>query len=189
MVRPRGDARGAANEGFALVGALMVMLLLSAVGAALVLATSTETLIASNFRAARQAFYAADAAAEWGAADLEAAAADFATVLGGTVASAFVDGAPAGARLLADGSAVNLTAIAARSPSWSLYAYGPLERLLPAGPSSPFYIVVFIKDAGGPERIDLRAEAFGPRGAHRVVEVGLSRQSSGVKFESWREVR
>ena len=46
------------------------MTILMALGAALVVITSTETIVAGNFRSSRQAFYAAEAAAELAVAEL-----------------------------------------------------------------------------------------------------------------------
>ena len=50
--------------------ALMGMTILMALGAALVAITSTETIIAGNFRNSTQAFYVAEAAAEFAVAEL-----------------------------------------------------------------------------------------------------------------------
>ena len=52
------------ESGIALVVALMTMVLMMALGAALVLITSSETMIAANFRVSQEAFYAADAVFE-----------------------------------------------------------------------------------------------------------------------------
>ncbi len=52
------------EDGIALLVALMAMLLLTALGAALVLATSSETIIAANFRRSAELLYAADAGLE-----------------------------------------------------------------------------------------------------------------------------
>lgn len=179
------------DRGVALVVALMALLLLTAIGAALVLATSTEVLISSSFRGGVQALYAADAAVEWAAADVAAVVPDWPTLLGGSVRSPFVDGAPSGSRLLADGSVVDLSSVAAANPAWRLYAYGALRDLLPiSSRPSPFYVVVFVApDPAGPERLKLRAEAFGLRGAHRIVELDVLRSGAGVKFVAWREGR
>ena len=59
--RRTGRAR---QDGVALVIVVMSMLLLSAVGAALVLVTSADVLIAANVGASNEALYAADAAFE-----------------------------------------------------------------------------------------------------------------------------
>ena len=50
------------ERGAALVVSLMAMLLLSALGLALVMTTMTETKIAGNYTASQEAMYAADAA-------------------------------------------------------------------------------------------------------------------------------
>ena len=52
------------DDGVALVIAMMAMLLLAALGAALVLTTSSETVIAGNYRNSGEALYAADAIVE-----------------------------------------------------------------------------------------------------------------------------
>jgi hypothetical protein len=82
---------------------------------------------------------------------------------------------------------------AANNPVWQLYAYGPLADMLPFRTiDSPLYVVLMVADdpseddglplqdgqlAGHPGRgvIALRAEAFGPRGAHKTIEVTVSR--------------
>jgi len=88
----------------------------------------------------------------------------------------------------------------ANNPRWQPFAWGYLKRLLPAAIDSPFYVVVMVADDpsecddnplvdGGalvscPQGVkvnpgagvmDVRAEAFGPFGAHRVVEVTVAR--------------
>jgi hypothetical protein len=100
------------------------------------------------------------------------------------------------------------------NPRWALYGYGPLETLLPPGAiRSPFYIVVFVADdpaendddpardgtaPGNPGAgvLRLRAEAFGPGGAHRAVEATAARdrpidptQPAAVRIRSWRDIR
>ena len=52
--------RGSGEEGIALIIALMAVLLLSALGFALVMTTSTETMIATNYRNGNEGLYAAD---------------------------------------------------------------------------------------------------------------------------------
>lgn len=179
------------DRGIALVIALMAILFMSALGAALVMTTSAEALIASSFRTGQQAIYAADAAAEWALADLAAVAPDWPTLLDGGVRSPFVDGPPSGRRTLADGSVVDLESVVAANPGWMLYAFGPLAALLPASNrQSPFYIVVFVAaHSTAPERLRVKAEAFGPRGARRAVELEVSRGPGGARLESWHQVR
>lgn len=88
------------------------------------------------------------------------------------------------------------------NPRWMPYAYGPATSLIETGTiSSPFYVVVWVGDdprdsdnnplvdggvsanAGYPTNrgagvIGLRAEAFGPNGAHRVIETTVARTDS-----------
>jgi|SRR5580765_604562 len=152
--------------------ALMATLLMSALGAALVLTTSSDALIAANFRDAQQGVYAADAALERAMSDL-ATRADWNAILDGTASSAFVDGPPSGVRALADGSSLDLdhtlnmmncrkiTACSAsnlsantaqrpwgaNNPVWRLFAYGPLSSLLPPHTlESAFYVIVMVAD-------------------------------------------
>jgi hypothetical protein len=204
----------------AIIVALMATLLMSALGAALVLTTSSEALIAANFRNAQEAVYAADAALEVSMDDL-ATAADWNAILDGSTQSVFVDGAPSGFRTLADGSLLDLTEMlnmtncrkatpcsasdltantarrpwGANNPVWRLFAYGPFSSLLPAGRiDSSYYVVVMVADDPdpGPGVLLLRAEGFGPRGVHQVIESTVGRPgtaSAGVRMLSWRLVR
>jgi len=224
MQRPRQD------RGVALIVVLLTMVLLSALGVALVLATSAETRIAGNFRTAQQTLYAAEAAAERAIDDL-ALVPDWSTLIGGGVLSSFVDGPPGGVRQLDDGSRVDLAAVVSfancqkttcsnadmdavtedrpwgpNNPRWTPYAFGPLRALLPAGAvPTPQYVVVLVGDdpgetdndpshdsaAGTPGAgiVALRAEAFGPGGAHKIVELTVVRGASAVRVLSWRELR
>ena len=152
--------------------ALVVMLMISALGAALVLNTSSETTIAANFRSASEGMYAADAAAEL-AVDHLAAAPDWNPILEGVVQSPYVDGPPAGVRTLPDGSVLDLgrtlnmlncqkatlcsasemTAVTARrpwganNPVWRLVVYGSLSSLLRShGVHSDYYVIAVAAD-------------------------------------------
>jgi hypothetical protein len=234
------------ERGAAMVLALTVLLLMTALGAVLVLTTSTETMIAGGFRTSEATRYAAEAAAERVLADL-ALPGDWNAFVDGSARSTFVDGAPGSTRTLPDGSTIDLDqhlnmancqktsgcSIAemnavtadrpwgANNPRWKLLAYAPLTALV-AGASlnAPYYVVVLVgddpaeidgdptrdgSDAGNPGSgiIAIRAEAFGPRGAFRAVELTLSRpagpgqagdyndgaRQTGVRILSWREVR
>jgi hypothetical protein len=156
------------ERGAALVVTLMAMVMLSAVGAALVLATSTDAQIAANAGAATEAFYAADAVFERTLAELGAAP-DFTSVLDGSVGSAFVDGPPDGVRTMPDHTFVDLLAVenaancasrgpcsdtdmdasirdrpwGRRNPRWRLFSWGMLEAV-GAGPS--LYVVALVAD-------------------------------------------
>lgn len=106
------------------------------------------------------------------------------------------------------------------NPRWKLVAYAPLNALAPGGSlNSPYYAVVLVgddpsetdndptrdgSDAANPGSgiITVRAEAFGPRGVFRAIELTVSRPpgqgkssdyndraQTGVRVLSWREVR
>jgi hypothetical protein len=206
------------EDGLAMIIALMAMLLMSALGAALILTTSSETIIAGNFRDGGEALYAADAALERSIDDLLSVA-DWNELLNGSARSAFIDGAPGGSRTLRDGSTIDLSQVLSKAncqkltpcsvdemnavtaerpwgwnnPRWQLYAYNHVSELLPADSiNSSYYVVVMIADDpsendGNPLQdgasqsnpgmgvIAMRAEAFGPKGAHKVIELTVAR--------------
>jgi hypothetical protein len=155
-----------------LILALMATVLLTALGSALVLATMAETQIAAASDRSIEALYAADGALERAMQDLPAIA-NWTDALTGTTMSSFVDGVPAGARLIPGGGSVDLTALTntvrcgkvtncttsdmnattadrpwgANNPRWQLFAYGPVESLLSDGTiNSPMYVIVWVGD-------------------------------------------
>lgn len=213
-----GLERRSEERGSAVVIALMAMLLMTALGMALVLTTSTETMVAANYRSGQEALYAAEAGLERALLEVPGMS-DLDGVLGGSVVSTFTDGA-AGDRALPDGRRMNLVGLTnlancgqtigcspeqmnavtaerpwgANNPRWRLFAHGPVNSMLPAGLlNSPYYVVVWVGDDPGetdndPTRDDaagasspglgvilLRAEAFGPHGAHKRIEVSVER--------------
>jgi PilX N-terminal len=231
--------RDPCERGVALVVILMAILFLMALGLALVLNTSTEALIAANYRTSQAAFYAAEAGIERALPDLGRLA-DWSQALSGAAQSSFVDGPPAGARPVPGGGEVDpmrvrnllncrqedvctpaeMDAIREdrpwgfNNPRWTLYAYGPLEALLPPGAArSPFYVIVLVADdpaendndptrdgtlPGNPGAgvLRLRAEALGPGGTRRAFEVRVARdrvgdvlQPASFRLRSWREIR
>ncbi len=217
----RWARRWASQRGAALVTALMAMLLLTALGLALVLTTTTETMIAGNYRNSQEALYAADAGLERSMQDLLTVP-DWNTILAGGTTSAFIDGPASGSRGLPDGIALDLTEATnvancgktstcsasemnastedrpwgLNNPRWNLYAYGPLNDIVPTGTvNSPMYVVVWVGDDqsendNDPTRdgnaqtnpgmgvLALRAEAFGPSGSHKVIEITVARTNS-----------
>lgn len=94
------------------------------------------------------------------------------------------------------------------NPRWQLFAHAPLGDLLPSGAApSPYYVVVLAADDpaesdGNPARdeaspapgagvLRLRSEAFGPAGAHGVVELVVARPGAPVpalRLLGWRLV-
>ena len=164
-----GDRSLRSEGGIALIISLMAMLFMMALGAALMLSTSTDTKIANNFRNSSEALYAADAGLERSMADLLTMP-NWNSMPSGGATSAFIDGAP-GDRLLADGSTLNLNQVLAQAncqktscsmsdytavtherpwgannPHWFLFAYGWLEDMSPSHFDSPFYVVVMVAD-------------------------------------------
>jgi hypothetical protein len=112
------------------------------------------------------------------------------------------------------------TAHGGNNPRWQLVAHAPLDALSNATMSSPFYAVVLVgddpsetdndptrdgsdQDNPGSGIVAIRAEAFGPGGAFRAIEVTVARPAGagqsgdyndrarqiGVRILSWREVR
>ncbi len=209
------------EQGVALIVTLLAMVLLSAIGAALVLAASADTLIASNSGASAEAFYAADAAFERTVAELRSVS-SLTAVLSGAERSAFEDGLASGSRRLPDGSSVELDTVVnqancsrdtpcsdpqmdrqtaarpwgPRNPRWRLFSWGPFDAA--AGGTTaglPLFVVSMVADDpaevdgdpwrdGGPDGpapspgagiVLVRAEAFGRRGARRIVEGAVSR--------------
>jgi len=190
-----GDDRGSA-----LIIVLLASVLLTSLGIGLVMLSNTEGTIAANFRAGNETLYTADAAVERVVQDLLMIP-RWNDVLTGTVKSAFVDDSltpttPYGERL-------NLTALTsdlqtettatdpwgANNPQWRLFAYGPMSEMLGSVPlDSQTYIAVWVAD--DPAEIDndpgadvngvvtVLAQAFGPHGTHRSVEVTLAKTDS-----------
>jgi hypothetical protein len=218
------------EDGVALLIAMIAMLLMTALGAALILASSSETVVAGHFRDNLEARYAAGAMIERGMDDVSPVE-DWSPLIEGLQHSSWIDGPPAGPRPLPDGSTLDLSQTlnlancqkstacsqadlalvtadrpwGANNPRWALYAYGPLRNLLPS-PSvitSACYVLLLVGNGPSSTLLAMRAEAFGPRGAHAIVEVTLGRASrlgdgrdynddpgqGAVKILSWREVR
>ena len=213
------------EDGIALIVALMATLLMTALGVALILTTSTETMISGNFRNGQEALYAADAALERAMDDILTVP-DWNNLLNGSTQSAFIDGVPSGTRNMPDGTQIDLSQLlslancgkvtscspsdftanftgsrpwGANNPVWQLYAYNRLDAMVPSGTiNSQYYVVVLVADdpsdddnnplqdgltaaAGMPSPnpglgvISLRAEAFGPRGAHKIIQMTVAR--------------
>ena len=195
-------ARVGNQEGSALIIALMSMMLLTALGAAIIMVSNTESMISSNYKNSQEALYAADAAIERVVEDLLLVP-RWNDILAGSTQSNFADGAATSQKTIPGGGTVRLdlatsqlqsvTTTAnlwgANNPTWQLYAWGPLESMLPSGQiDSPMYVAVWIaddpaEDDGDPAAdsngtLSLHAEAFGPSGTHRTIEVTVARTTS-----------
>jgi hypothetical protein len=211
---------GRGERGVALVITIMALLLMSALGAALVLTSTSETIIAAHFRDQIAGRYAADSVISRAIDDL-AGLGDWSLVMDGSVRSAWVDGPPSGLRTLSDGSTLDLAQAVnlancqksspcspaelaavtadrpwgANNPRWTPYAYGPLRDLRASSGTidSPYYVLLMAGNGPVAPLLALRAEAFGPRGAHAVVELTAGYNDDpgqgAVNILSWREVR
>lgn len=160
------------ERGVALIIALMAMLLLSALGLALALTTSTELLVAGYYRSAQETLYGAEAFVECALQDVSAVA-DWNTILAGITRSSLTDGPPRGTRTLSDGSTIDLAHVTnlencgkistcspaemnavtqdrpwgVNNPRWVLYAYAPMNTLLSAHLiDSPLYVITWVGD-------------------------------------------
>ena len=173
MSRPSQSSQLIRDErGIALIVALMSMLLLTALGAGLMMTTMSETMISTNYRDSGEALYAADAGIERVMQDLLTVP-DWNRLIAGTVKTSFTDGADPGARTLPGGSSLNLISAtnmlncgktstctdaemdawsAERpwtddNPRWQLIGYSPLADVIETGTVlSPMYIAVWIAD-------------------------------------------
>jgi hypothetical protein len=177
--------------------AILMMLLLAALGGALTCTSIAETQIVGNYRANTQAVYAADAAIEIVVNHLVTLP-DWTLVHAGAVASPFVDGAPAGIRQTPAGP-VDLTAVTnfvrggPTGRMWRLYAYRSLRDLVPVPAAyADIYVVVWAAAHPGTPGADaalLLAHAYGPYGVRRAIEAAAARTPlSGVRLTARREV-
>jgi hypothetical protein len=159
------------EQGVALVIALLSMLLLTALGIALSMTTTTERRISSNYRDGVETLYAADAAVERVMQDVLTVP-DWNRILDGTTTSSFTDGSP-GLRTLPDGSKLDLNQATQmvrcgkittcsvndmnayaderpwglNNPRWQLYAYGKLDDVIQTNTiNSDVYVIVWMAD-------------------------------------------
>ena len=161
------------ERGMALVVALLSMLLLSALGIGLMMTTTTETMISTNYRDSGEALYAADAGIERVMQDLLTVP-DWNRLLAEANArTSFTDGAEPGARTLPDGSSFNLVSAtnllncqktaactpdemntwtaerpwSQNNPRWRLIGYSPIADIIETGTVlSQMYVAVWIAD-------------------------------------------
>ena len=196
--------RGGSERGVALVIALLAMMLMTALGMALMLTSQTETLIGGNFRDSVEGSYAADAGIERVMQDVLTIP-DWNTILTSPdgvragVTSGFVDGTLT--PTMPDGKQINLVSATnmincnkvttcsdadlnalegdrlwgPNNPRYRLFAWGPVNDLNPTATlNSPFYLVVWIADDSAETDSDPNADG----GAH--VAPYTSNPGSGV---------
>jgi hypothetical protein len=206
----------AADErGAALVMAILIAMLLTALGTVLIALTTTETALSASYRHVQEARYGAHAALELAIADLSTTP-DWSAVLAAAPAnqvSRFNDAtltprAPDGRVLdLAGLTVVRQRESDARdgpdrfgadSPQWRLYLHTNLSNIVPsAHPVVPLYVVAWIADDGmdgdGDPTIDanqivlIHAEAYGTNNSNRSVESALTKQGRLVRVVTRRE--
>lgn len=199
------------ERGSALIIALMAVMLLTALGATVVMVSNTETMISGNYRSSQEALYAADAGVERVMQDLLMIPRwndilNSANGVAGT-RSAFIDGDAQALKTLplgggqmtlccgantATGQLQAATDALAQwglnSPQWRLFAHAPLSRVLPSEIDSAMYVAIWIADDPAEEdgnpladtngTLTIHAEALGPSGARKVIEVTIARTSS-----------
>lgn len=203
------------ERGVALLMAILIMLLLSAAGVALVALTSTETLIGASYRHAQEAAYGAEAAFDRALADLDAIP-DWSAVLRappGNVMSSLNDGAttPRGpdGRILDLAGLTTLrqrqsddrdgpSAFSLDAPRWRLFAHAPIEQLSSDALGPPLYLLVWVADDGmdgdgeverdANGRVMVFAQAMGAAGARRAVEGLIGRRESALTVLAWHRV-
>lgn len=193
------------EQGTALLLVIALVLILAAIGAAVSVASRTETLIAANFRQERETLYAAEGAVAQAVLDVSSHP-DWSLVLSGVVASSFTDGAAIGARQLPGGDVVTLCCSApsltaslqdrglggrswgADTPQWQLFAWGRVaDWLSPGRIDSALYVAVWVaddpEDGDGNPALDsnatvlLHGQALGPRGGRQVIDTLIRREA------------
>jgi len=194
------------QDGTALIIALMAMMLLTALGATVVMVSRTETAIANNYRNSQEALYAADAAIDRVVQDLLMVP-RWNDMLAGVTTSSFMDGSPSSSKTLPGGGTLTLTsatselqsatdtanAWGANNPQWKLFAWGPLSEIAnDITIDSPMYVAVWVADDPAETDDDplsdangvltLHAEAIGPGGTRKTIEVTVAR-TSGTEIE------
>jgi Tfp pilus assembly protein PilX len=193
------------ERGAALIITLLATSLLVALSMGLIMVTNTETAISGNYKNASEALYAADAGVERAVQDLLLVS-DWNRILAEAqpYRSSFIDSTGCtGTISMSGGGTLNLDSLnvalnaetaaqnlwGANNPIWRPYACGHVSELVPTQTiESYLYVAVWVAD--DPSEVDgdpyadtngvvtLHAEAFGPMGSHKVVEVTVARTSS-----------
>lgn len=196
------------EDGTALIIALMATMLLTALGMTLVLTSNTETMISANYRNSQEALYAADAAVERVVQDLLMIPRWNDILTAGSPAqlaytrSGFIDTTTT-VSIPNSGQSINLITATQNlqsstdtmnlwgpnNPAWRLFAYGRMQDILPNNAiDSGMYLAVWVADdpadndsnpsADVNGTLTLHAEAYGPSGTRKVIEVTVARTSS-----------
>jgi hypothetical protein len=192
----------------AILTALMATLLLTALGVAIAMLGSEESMLSLHERSARALRQAASAGAQLAVADLRLAPSwDPLLALAATpplsaVPGRFLDstltppspwsGVPID--LAAATAALQAATMTSRGPAdaaqaWRLYLSGPLARAAPSGGAGPWYVAVWIADdkadTDGDPTVDsngllsVHAVAYGPADAAVALDLTIRRLPSG----------
>jgi hypothetical protein len=196
------------ERGMALVIVMLTIALVVALAVSLTIVTITESAIATNHRDATATLYAADAAVEFVLQELSTVP-DWGALLGAAGQSAFVDGGPAGIRVVGalevdlTESTLDVTTMATaptgtvQAPS-VLHAFGWFRDLVgPAAGPPDVYVAVWLADrskapkddAAAPGALSVVGQAYGAQGSRRAVEVIVEKtDNSAVRVLAWREL-
>lgn len=200
--------RAGTDRGSAILVALLVTMVLNAIGLGLLTLVNVERQIAMNHREAAELSEAATAAAESALGEL-ARAASFSHALTGQFTSAFRDASQLPVTpalftldLIAETARLQVATDAeyrrgVNNPQWRLFSYTSFANL--SRTTAPReYLVSWVADdasesdndpgADSNSLILLRARAIGRARAHRDVELALSRATGRLTLLSWREV-
>jgi hypothetical protein len=208
-------ASGVRDErGAALIMAILIAMLLTALGTVLLALTTTETALSASYRYAQETRYGAEAALELAIADL-ATTPDWSSVLAAPPAnrtSRFADAAIT--PRAPDGRTLDLAALTiarqrendtrdgpdrfgANSPQWRLYLHAALSDVTPpTNPVAPLYLIAWVADDGldgdGDPTVDanetllLHAVAYGGSASRRAIESTIVRRAGKVQVATWR---
>jgi hypothetical protein len=202
----------------ALLLTVLMTLLVTALGGAIIVLTATETTLTRTHRLGLQTLSAAEGALEWAVSELRPIP-DWTLVLTGAMRSRFEadDSTP----VMADGVIVDLRSLGAalqreadgdralnpNAPTWRRFSHGWMEDLIGRPAPMPFYLAVWVADDGAEldgdpsldanGRLIVRAEAFGPFRARRVIEAIVTRETppggppggEHARLSAWRLIR
>ena len=184
----------------ALVASLLATMLLVCLGTSLVLLGAAETTLAGHDVQAQAAAHAAYAALSLAASELRERPSWTGVISAGGPDLCAVPARFADVTLQPpapwDGSVIDLHALTLKRqadgdaaappglppPTWRLFAYGPISRLVPSEPRRhPFYLVVWAAD-GTEGTLRLHATALGPSGVVSSVEASVARRPDGTSL-------
>jgi hypothetical protein len=181
------------ERGIALIVAIIVVGVLSALGLSLLLTLALEPRASANQRDSAAALHAADAALELAALDLDRSS-DWSAVLSGAVRSTRTDGSPSGTRVLADRNSLDLSELTSRltcgrpngcsdadratstierpwganNPQWQPFVYGAPSALGLSHVDAD-YVIVWVGDDGMEIDEDPRVDGGAVGEAGRLV--------------------